>query len=60
TEVDFINGHAVRKARAHGLPAPLNQAVVHAVHALEAGRTTMGPQAIEALAAQVRSASTTA
>ena len=57
TEVDFINGHVVRKARAHGLPAPFNQAVVDAVHALEAGRTTVGPQAIDALTMQAKDAS---
>lgn len=37
TEVDFLNGHVVATARRHGLAAPVNAALVEAVHAIEAG-----------------------
>jgi 2-dehydropantoate 2-reductase len=35
TEVDWINGEIVRRADAHGLPAPRNAKVVELVHELE-------------------------
>lgn len=38
TEVDFLNGHIVTTARRHGLAAPVNQAIVEGIHAIEAGR----------------------
>lgn len=38
TEVDHLNGHVVARARAHGLQAPVNQALQTLVHLLEQGR----------------------
>ena len=46
TEVDFINGHVVRKAGQHGLAAPRNARVVELVHALEAGTLAQGAAVI--------------
>ena len=37
SEVDFLNGQIVRTARRHGLEAPVNQALVDTMHAIEAG-----------------------
>ncbi|WP_334154531.1 ketopantoate reductase family protein [Tepidimonas sp.] len=38
TEVDHLNGHVVARAHAHGLQAPVNQALQTLVHLLEQGR----------------------
>ncbi|MEW6694814.1 MAG: 2-dehydropantoate 2-reductase [Pseudomonadota bacterium] len=38
TEIDHLNGYVVARARAHGLPAPVNQALQTLVHLLESGR----------------------
>jgi len=38
TEVDHLNGYVVARARAHGLQAPVNQALQTLVHLLEQGR----------------------
>ena len=38
TEVDHLNGYVVARARAHGLRAPVNQALQTLVHLLETGR----------------------
>ncbi len=42
TEVDYINGHVVRKSAQHHLAAPLNARVVELVHSLENGRAQSG------------------
>jgi 2-dehydropantoate 2-reductase len=47
TEIDFLNGSVVTKARELGLTAPLNQAVVELVHAVERGDQTIGFTATE-------------
>jgi 2-dehydropantoate 2-reductase len=36
TEIDYLNGGVVRFGREHGVPTPLNQAVVALVKGLEA------------------------
>ncbi|MDM7462880.1 MAG: 2-dehydropantoate 2-reductase [Tepidimonas taiwanensis] len=38
TEIDHLNGYVVARARAHGLSAPVNQALLTLVHLLERGR----------------------
>ncbi|HUR61246.1 MAG TPA: ketopantoate reductase family protein [Candidatus Thermoplasmatota archaeon] len=38
TEVDFLNGHIVATARRLGIAAPVNEALVDLVHAIEEGR----------------------
>lgn len=50
TEVDFINGYVVRKARQHELTAPLNAAVVVSVRQLEAGECAIGVDRLRQLA----------
>jgi 2-dehydropantoate 2-reductase len=35
TEIDFLNGAVVEAARAHGLPSPVNSAIVDMVHEVE-------------------------
>ena len=37
TEVDFINGYLAAEGRRLGVPTPTNDALVSAVHAIEAG-----------------------
>lgn len=49
TEVDFINGHVIRKARQHGLATPLNATVVARVKQLEAGDRALGVDAIDGI-----------
>jgi 2-dehydropantoate 2-reductase len=50
TEVDHLNGYVVEKARHLGLDAPLNEALVHFVHEIEAGRLQSQPGNLEKLA----------
>lgn len=40
TEVDWLNGHIVATARRHGMPAPVNAALVDLIHAIEQGKRT--------------------
>lgn len=51
TEVDYITGYAVSKARVKGLPVPLNEAVWRCVKQLEAGQRQPGEGVIEELLA---------
>ncbi|WP_344478224.1 ketopantoate reductase family protein, partial [Kineococcus aurantiacus] len=41
-EVDEINGRVVATLRAHGAPAPVNEAVVRLAHAVESGTAHRG------------------
>jgi 2-dehydropantoate 2-reductase len=43
SEVGDINGRVVAESRAHGLPAPVNAAVVELAHRIEHGELTPGP-----------------
>ena len=38
SEIDFLNGHIVRQGRAHGIPTPINLALLVAVRLAEKGR----------------------
>lgn len=38
TEIDFLNGHVVRKGAEHGIPTPINLALLVAVRLAEQGR----------------------
>lgn len=38
TEVDYLNGYICERAAEHGVPVPVNQAVVAMIKAIEAGR----------------------
>lgn len=48
-QVDDLNGAVVREAAAAGVAAPVNQALLDLVHAIEAGRERPGPHQLEAL-----------
>ena len=43
TEIDFLNGAVVDAAREHGLPAPVNAAIVDMVHEVERTGTFLAP-----------------
>lgn len=49
TEVDWLNGHIVATARRHGLDAPVNAALVDAVHAIEQGQSQPDPANLDGL-----------
>lgn len=38
TEVDYLNGYICRQGQRHGVPTPVNDAVVAMIHAIEDGR----------------------
>ncbi|MBD3191476.1 MAG: 2-dehydropantoate 2-reductase [Candidatus Heimdallarchaeota archaeon] len=42
TEVDFLNGYIVRKAKEVKLEVPINAFLVKAIHEIEAGKRTIG------------------
>jgi 2-dehydropantoate 2-reductase len=43
TEIEFINGYVVTVGRQHGVPTPVNAAIVETVHAITRGELTPGP-----------------
>lgn len=43
TEIDFLNGAVVKVAAEHGLPAPVNEAIVNLVHEVEHTRAFLDP-----------------
>lgn len=43
TEVDFLNGYISARGKEHGVPTPLNDAVLRIIHDIEDGRRTPGP-----------------
>jgi 2-dehydropantoate 2-reductase len=49
TEVDFLNGHIVATARAHGLDAPVNKALIEMVHRIEEGKLQPGLENLDLL-----------
>jgi 2-dehydropantoate 2-reductase len=51
TEIDFINGYVADLGRRLGVPAPVNEAIVEAAHAIEQGRRAPAPELLETLAA---------
>ncbi len=44
TEIDYLNGYVVKKAREAGVDAPLNTAVVRIIKEIEDGSRTFSPQ----------------
>ena len=48
TEIDFLNGAVVRVAGEHGLPAPINTAIVGLVHEVERTGTFLTPSEVAA------------
>src|SRR5690606_37284879 len=53
SEVDDINGNVVRLGAAHGIPTPVNRAVVQVAHRIEAGELSPRPDNLEILLAAV-------
>jgi 2-dehydropantoate 2-reductase len=51
TEVDVVNGGVAQRARAHGIPTPLNDRVVELVHAMERGERSPAPEELTELVA---------
>ena len=47
TEIDFINGYIVKKAKEVGLEAPLNSFLVKAIHEIENKKREIGMQNLE-------------
>jgi 2-dehydropantoate 2-reductase len=44
TEVDHLNGYICARGRKHGVPTPINDAVVRMVKEIEAGQRKMTPE----------------
>jgi len=51
TEVDFLNGYAVKKGKEVGVPTPMNDAIVDLMKKLENGEINPDPSALEQLKA---------
>jgi 2-dehydropantoate 2-reductase len=49
TEVDFLNGLAVKKGEVVGVPTPMNRAIVELMHQVEAGKVKPDPSNLEKL-----------
>ena len=43
TEIDYLNGHVVRKAAGVGIPVPVNERLVRMVREIERGARPIGP-----------------
>jgi 2-dehydropantoate 2-reductase len=44
TEIDYLNGYFCERGRQHGVPTPINDAVVRMVKEIEAGERKMTPE----------------
>jgi 2-dehydropantoate 2-reductase len=44
TEIDYLNGYFCERGRQHGVPTPINDAVVRMVKEIEAGQRRMTPE----------------
>jgi len=51
TEVDFLNGYAIKKGKEVGVPAPMNEAIVDLMKKLENGEINPDPSILEQLKA---------
>jgi 2-dehydropantoate 2-reductase len=49
TEVDYLNGHVVRKGREVGMPTPMNEAIVEVTQRVEAGELKQDPANLDLL-----------
>ena len=54
TEIDYLNGGIVRFGREHGVPTPLNAAIVELVHSYEDGSAQPSPAAFDQLTERVQ------
>jgi len=44
TEIDYLNGYICARGRKHGVPTPINDAVVKMVKEIEGGQRKMTPE----------------
>jgi len=51
TEVDFLNGYAVKKGKEVGVPTPMNEAIVDLMKKLENGEVNPDPSTLNQLKA---------
>ena len=51
TEVDFLNGYAIKKGKEVGIPTPMNEAIVGLMKKVENGEASPDPSALEQLKA---------
>ncbi len=49
SEIDFLNGYILEKARGSRLKTPLNEAVIQMIHDIEAGRRSIDPANLDEL-----------
>lgn len=49
TEVDFLNGYAVKKGKEVGVPTPMNDAIVDLMKKVENGEGSTDPYALDQL-----------
>ncbi len=49
TEIDYLNGLVVEKGLEAGIPTPVNEALIAAVHAVERGQKPQGPDRIKGI-----------
>jgi 2-dehydropantoate 2-reductase len=49
TEVDFLNGHVVKKGKETGVPTPMNDAIVALMKKVESGEASPDPSALDQL-----------
>ena len=48
-EVDYLNGHVVKKAHERGIRVPVNERIVELVHEIEAGTRRIRPDNLDDL-----------
>ncbi|MFQ5792052.1 MAG: ketopantoate reductase family protein [Acidobacteriota bacterium] len=54
TEIDYLNGYVVQKAREAGVDVPANEAVVRMVKQIEGGHRPIGPENLKELASWLK------
>jgi 2-dehydropantoate 2-reductase len=52
--VDFLNGEVVQRGKAHGIPAPVNERLLEAVHAMSRRELTPGVETLRRIHEQTR------
>lgn len=57
-EIDFLSGEIVRRGAAHGVPTPVNRAIVERVRMIERRERTSSPATLDELCKQVLTAKT--
>jgi 2-dehydropantoate 2-reductase len=52
--VDFLNGEVVRRGKAHGLPVPVNERLLEAVHAMSRRELSPGVETLQRIYERTR------